>query len=497
MKIIQYLTKFIQLFITYISSLHDEIDSLKTENKTLKRKITSLKKQNKYLKGDFSDNTPETSRTPLYEYFKLDKEAILSPIVSMPPLDFKQILQNGNFKPSKAHLKPNFPNKNQTCTRCNSTCEWHYIHSKTQKRCKLCLKTFVFNRVNNEFKNISIYRCPYCNKKLSFRVSRSAFDVYVCKNKLCSYRTNKVNNIINNNSSLNKRDKISYIYRDLKISIDDVFKFLKDSKMPQPKRNFIFRNFNSKIFSLVIAFKVNLKLSNRDTASAMKDFYNIDISHTTINTYCNMAASLVNYLNYNNKPENISNHIVADETYIKVKGKKHYVWILYDDIYKNVITYHISNKRDFIACATVFLKLLECYKYKPDSLHVMSDMFTAYPMALQLIQKEKDIPIKHTAVKGLIPLEGEDKRTRNAKQKIERVNRVFKESYRITTGYYNIQGARYSFELWMFYYNYMRRENGVFKNKLHFVKAKFNIDNLLIPDKWAYVFNYIKFQLST
>ncbi len=261
--------------------------------------------------------------------------------------------------------------------------------------------------------------------------------------------------------------------------------------------NFSFKYFNSKIFSLVISYKVNLKLSNKDTASAMKDFFGIDISHTTINTYCSMAASLITYLNFTDKPEKISNSIVADETYIKIKGKKHYVWILYDEIYHNVITYHISDKRDYIACATVFLKLLECYKNKPNNLNIMSDMYTAYPMALQLIQKELNISINHIAVKGLIPLHNENTRTRNAKQKIERVNRVFKETYRITTSYFSLLGARYSFKLWMFYYNYMRRENGKFKNTLSFIDKHINVDNLLIPDKWSYVFEYIKFQLSS
>ncbi|WP_197407617.1 hypothetical protein, partial [Oceanivirga salmonicida] len=67
-------------------------------------------------------------------------------------------------------------------------------------------------------------------------------------------------------------------------------------------------------------------------------------------------------------------------------------------------------------------------------------------MALQLIQKELGVSINHTAVKGLIPLSNENTRTRNAKQKIKRVNRVFKETYRITTGYFSLLGARYSFE---------------------------------------------------
>ena len=159
---------------------------------------------------------------------------------------------------------------------------------------------------------------------LYFRTSRSAFDVYCCKNKNCPYRITAKNEIIKEHGKLNPRDKISYIYRDIKISLNNVFKFIDSSKSTIPKNNFKFRNFNSQIFSKVIYFKVNLKLSNRDTALAMKDLYGINISHTTINTYCNMASSLVYSIN-STKTDKISNQIVGDETYIKVKGKKHYV----------------------------------------------------------------------------------------------------------------------------------------------------------------------------
>lgn len=108
----------------------------------------------------------EISRSPLYEYFKLDKEAIKVPIVSSPSLNYKEILSNGNFKHSKAYLKPNFPNPNQLCPKCNSTKEWHYMHTKTQKRCKLCLKTFIFSEPNkfntSILSNESLkFYCPY------------------------------------------------------------------------------------------------------------------------------------------------------------------------------------------------------------------------------------------------------------------------------------------------------------------------------------------------
>ena len=42
------------------------------------------------------------------------------------------------------------------------------------------------------------------------------------------------------------------------------------------------------------------------------------------------------------------------------------------------------------------------------------------------------------------------------KQTIERLNRTFKESYRVKCGYDNYEGANYNLALWVAYYNFMR-----------------------------------------
>ncbi|WP_156286193.1 hypothetical protein [Oceanivirga salmonicida] len=111
MLIIQYFNNFIQLLFNQINLLSNEISILKAQNKAFKRKINSLKKQIKYLKNDYPNDISGTSRSPLYEYFKLDKEAIHCPIIDKPNLNYLDILDNGSYKPSKAHLKPDFPNK--------------------------------------------------------------------------------------------------------------------------------------------------------------------------------------------------------------------------------------------------------------------------------------------------------------------------------------------------------------------------------------------------
>ena len=71
--------------------------------------------------------------------------------------------------------------------------------------------------------------------------------------------------------------------------------------------------------SLCLTLHVNLGLSLRKTSHALKDLYNINISHQQIANYSKTAAicikPFVDHYDYN--PGNI---FTADETYTKVKG---------------------------------------------------------------------------------------------------------------------------------------------------------------------------------
>lgn len=48
------------------------------------------------------------------------------------------------------------------------------------------------------------------------------------------------------------------------------------------------------------------------------------------------------------------------------------------------------------------------------------------------------------------------KEYRPLKQMIERLNRTYKQSYRPTNGFDNIDGANYDLALWVTYYNFLR-----------------------------------------
>lgn len=178
------------------------------------------------------------------------------------------------------------------------------------------------------------------------------------------------------------------------------------------------------------------------------------------------------------------------KTYIKINGKRHYVWIIYDRDKETVVSYHISDMRDTKACITAIVKAINKYSELPKELNFASDAYTAYPLALQYIAKEYNIKINHSSVKGLQIQANEDSDTRIAKPQIERLNRTFKESYRITTGYGTLKGAIASFELWMLYYNYLRIKGDSVINSLEFIDKRNNVSNLLMPVKWTMIIKY-------
>ena len=78
----------------------------------------------------------------------------------------------------------------------------------------------------------------------------------------------------------------------------------------------------------MLTYHVNLKLSTRQTAPRWRNTWN-KISHTQIANYAMTAASVIKPFvdSFDYKPSRI---LSADETYIKVKGIKHYVWIIMD-----------------------------------------------------------------------------------------------------------------------------------------------------------------------
>lgn len=97
--------------------------------------------------------------------------------------------------------------------------------------------------------------------------------------------------------------KLHYIYREFTV---DFFAMYLNS-LPKNASSLKFSKHNAHVMSLCLPLHINLGLSLRKTSQALKDLYNISISHQQIANYCKTATicikPFVNHCDY--KTENV------------------------------------------------------------------------------------------------------------------------------------------------------------------------------------------------
>lgn len=117
------------------------------------------------------------------------------------------------------------------------------------------------------------------------------------------------------------------------------------------------------------------------------------------------------------------------------------------------------------------------------ALNFIADGYTAYPLAAQQFKIEKDWDFDITQVIGLTNDDAVSRKYRPFKQKIERLNRTFKSTYRGTCGYGTDDGAYYGVNLWVAYYNFLRPHELYKRDRpLNNVDMIKNAGNM--PGKW-------------
>jgi len=422
----------------------------------------------------------DDSHSPEYQKYKVDK---LPAIISWEKQDYKFLQEyykykyGSEIKPIRENRKSNIP-ADTVCPRCGAPHQYLYDNNggRGQFQCKICKCTF-----NNQCKspNELLLKCPYCSHILAHKKDRKHFRIHKCTNSKCSYYLNNLKKLPDGLKSSDKsKYKLHYIYREFTV---DFFK-MDLSGLSKRIMNFSFKKFNPQIMGLCLTYHVNLQLSTRKTALALKEVHNIDISHTTVSKYAMTAATLIKPLvdNYDYKPSNI---LAADETYIKVKGIKHYIWIVMDACKKSIIGYQVSQDRSVGPCILAMRMAFNKFKKFPDKvLRFVADGYTAYPLASQqfALKENKDVSI--TQVIGLTNDDAVSKEFRWVKQVVERLNRTFKSTYRVYGGYGSEDGAVDGVSLWVAYYNFLRPHPYNYWKPLNEIELLSGADNM--PGKW-------------
>lgn len=422
----------------------------------------------------------DDSRSPKYQKLKIDKLPIILESVKQDYtflIEYYRQRYNKIIKPVNRRNGRTVP-ETIVCPFCGAPHEYIYDNNggKGQYQCKVCHRTFHDNE-----KDISKLHllCPYCGHALSPVKDRKHFIVHKCTNNNCSYYKQNLAKLPKDlPTSERHKYKLRYIYREFTV---DFFK-MKLNQLPNWVSSFKFRKNNAHIMGLCLTYHVSLGLSLRKTSQALKDIHNINISHTMVSNYCRTAAILVKPFvdSFDYEP---STSLAADETYIKIKGIKGYLWLIMDTVSRSILGYQVSKSRDVGPCILAMRMAFEKFKEFPGkALKFIADGYSAYPLAAQQFAQQLGYEFDITQVIGLTNEDAVSKEFRPFKQLIERLNRTFKASYRITCGYDNDDGAYLGVALWVAYYNFLRPHSARRWQPLNRVEALEAADNM--PGKW-------------
>lgn len=423
----------------------------------------------------------DDTHSPKYQKFKTDKLPVIQPFFKQDwqfLLAYYEHKYQKKVKPVQRRNGSNVP-EDIICPVCNA--KHHYLYDNNgnngQYQCKICSTTFTSGK--NITKALKL-KCPYCSHALLPKKHRSFFIVHKCINQKCSYYLKNLKSVDKDDleSKEKYKYKLHYIYREFSV---DFFK-MDIRSLPKHASSLKFKKQNAHVMSLCLTMHVNLGLSLRKTAQALEDLYGIKISHTMVSNYCRTAALVIKPFvdNYDYKKSEI---FIADETYIKVRGVKGYIWFIMDAVSRSVIGYEVSDNRSVGPCILAMRKAFRGIKEIPKNFKFIADGYSVYPLSAQQFSlKDKPLKFDITQVIGLANNDEVSKEYRPYKQIVERLNRTFKETYRCSCGYDNFDGANYSVSLWVAYYNFLRKhskfENQVLNENEMLEKA----ENM--PGKW-------------
>ena len=428
----------------------------------------------------------DDSHSPKYQKFKIDE---LPLIVNVEPWDYRDLMAYYAWR-YKDDYKPITPIRRRsecdidddcTCPYCNAPKIYLYKNngSKGQIQCKVCQNRF--SPEENRRSSLKL-RCPHCRHALVPKKDRKNFIVHKCVNPKCPYYIKNLKNVdkadLNEDYGKNKY-KLHYIYREFTV---DFFKMDLNS-LPANASSLKFRKFDHEVMGLCLTMHVNLGMSLRKTKYALKELYNIDISHQQVANFCTTAAICIKPF-IDNYDYQAGSTFTADETYIKVRGIRAYIWFIMDAAKRSIIGYRVSAERDVGACIMAMRMAFRHFKKLPENFRFIADGYSAYVLAAQQFFREfgNDFKFEVTQVIGLSNNDAVSTKYRRFKQLIERLNRTYKASYRPTNGFDNIDGANYDLALWVAYYNFLRPHKHNNYQVLNDIELLHGADNM--PGKW-------------
>ena len=293
----------------------------------------------------------DDSKSPAYQKFKIDE---LPRIISYDQdwkwndlITYYEQRYGKTIKPTFRRVECDIPD-DCSCPVCNAPkpyLTWNDGKKKSQIRCKVCLNLHSpFD--DNRFSKTHKLRCPHCSRILEPVKNRKHFIIHKCKNSKCPFYLHNLKKVKKEHLSEEKcKYKFHYIYREFTI---DFFRMDLNS-LPKNASSLKFSKFDKNVMGLCLTYKVNLGLSLRKTTEALKEIHGIHISHQQVANYCKTAAICIKPFT-DNYDYGVGKAFTADETYIKIRGVKGYVWFIMGVAKRAIIGYQISDNRGVGPC---------------------------------------------------------------------------------------------------------------------------------------------------
>jgi len=331
-------------------------------------------------------------------------------------------------------IKP-FTVKVDHCYKCGAPREYLYSYGfdpegRQKVQCKLCAAQWA---PEAERREPDLF-CPFCGRALGIYKHRSEFDLFRCPNIQCPGRR-----------VLGTRYKWRLFHwepRDLETS------------EPGAPVELSRLRYSARVVSQAVSYVIGVGTSLRQATRAFYETFQFQVSPETLRTWLLALAVHVAPL-LDRIPLPFSGTVVIDETYVKVRGRWHYLFAAMDAHGGHILAVHLSKRRNSRAAATIIRQVLN--KAGDQSLTLITDAAPIYTVAVAYWQGLQGVKnLTHKVVRGLETLEDDPPGTRRYKNRVERLFGSYKAHYKRHKSFQTFAGAWAQAVLFMLDYNHLK-----------------------------------------
>jgi transposase-like protein/DNA-directed RNA polymerase subunit RPC12/RpoP len=304
------------------------------------------------------------------------------------------------------------------CPRCNSFELYKYgkdIHGYQKYQCKVCKRQFAPFSPKSPRKSKGYPKCPKCGKATFIHHDYKHYTQYRCGDKKCNHAFYLVKpNTVGDASCQNLFGKTNF--KRMRFPLHVIITALN---------LFYLCNASTRKISQFLLINNGIKVSHVAIASWAKKFAPL---------FQNIASKLENSINLN------SDEWHADETVVKINGKKYYIWFVIDSETRFVISFHLSPYRS----SPQSFKLFANARKHGTPECIVTDRYWSYDVPVKALFPSS----RHIKVQSF-----KDDISNNI---IESFNDTFKSWYRPKRGFGSFKSANNLIATFIFFYNFIR-----------------------------------------